>query len=69
VPKQGAAEPPPLNEKPASDQATPRERLGTRRAHAGWLPSEAVLGIVLLVFGITVAVLILTGAVKLGFAP
>jgi hypothetical protein len=33
------------------------------------LPSEAVLGLCLLVFGVTVAVLILTGVLKLGFAP
>ncbi len=33
------------------------------------MPSEAVLGVFLLVFGVTVAVLILTGAVHLGFAP
>jgi hypothetical protein len=49
--------------------AIPRVRPPRRRSEARWLPSEAVLGICLLVFGVTVAVLILTGALKLGFAP
>jgi hypothetical protein len=45
--------------------ATARAR-PERRSAARWLPSEAILGIVLLVFGLTVAVLILTGALTLG---
>jgi hypothetical protein len=49
--------------------AIPRQRPARRRSDARWLPSEAVLGLCLLVFGLTVAVLILTGALKLGFAP
>jgi hypothetical protein len=47
----------------------PRKRPARRRVQSRWLPSEAMLGLVLLVFGVTVAVLVLTGAVKLGFAP
>jgi hypothetical protein len=49
--------------------ARPRERPARRRSQSRWLPSEALLGIFLLLFGLTVAALLLTGAVKLGFAP
>ena len=49
--------------------ATPRQRPARRRTDARWLPSEAMIGVMLLVFGLTVAVLILAGVVKLGVAP
>jgi hypothetical protein len=56
--------------RPAARAATaPEFRTVRRRAAAGWVPSEMVIGSFLLVFGITLAVLILTGAVRLGFAP
>jgi hypothetical protein len=40
-----------------------------RHSESRWLPSEALLGGLLFVFGLTIAVLILTGEVRLGFAP
>ena len=40
-----------------------------RQAEARGLPSEAVLGFVLLLLGLTLAVVILSGAVQVGFAP
>lgn len=47
----------------------PRGRGRQRRSGAGRLPSETVVGLLLLALGVTIAILILTGAVKLGFAP
>jgi hypothetical protein len=48
--------------------ATVRERAARRRFDVR-LPTETTIGIMLVVLGITVAILFLTGAVKLDFAP
>jgi DNA repair exonuclease SbcCD ATPase subunit len=64
-----------LAQAPTSEPAAPlrasrqRARATERRPQSQWLPSETLLGVFLLVFGLTVAVLILTGVVKLGFSP
>jgi hypothetical protein len=47
----------------------PRERPPRKRAQARWLPSEVTVGIFLLILGFTLAVLLLTGVVRLAFAP
>jgi hypothetical protein len=55
--------------RPAATRAPARQRgRAARRADSRWLPSEAVIGILLLLFGITVAVLVLTGTLKLAVA-
>ena len=40
-----------------------------QRAKSRWLPSEAMVAMVLLAFGTVLALLVLTGAIKLGVAP
>jgi hypothetical protein len=61
------AGPPP--EAPGPRTTELRAHPAQRRTSIGWMPSEMVIGSFLFVFGITLAVLILTGAVRLGFAP
>jgi hypothetical protein len=39
------------------------------RAKSRWLPSEAVVAMILLALGTVLALLVLTGAIKLGVAP
>jgi hypothetical protein len=39
------------------------------RAKSRWLPSEATVGMVLLACATVLALLVLTGAIKLGTAP
>jgi chromosome segregation ATPase len=47
----------------------PSRRQHKRANQPRWLPSESMLGLVLLVLGLAIAILILSGAIKLGFAP
>jgi hypothetical protein len=47
----------------------PEERRNRRRTEPRWLPSDTLLGTVLMICGLAIAVLILTGEIALGFAP
>ena len=49
--------------------ALPRQRAARRRAESRWLPSETIVGLVLLALGLTAATLLLLGVVRLVVAP
>jgi hypothetical protein len=49
--------------------AVPRQRPARRRAESRWLPSETIVGLVLLALGLTAATLLLFGVVRLVIAP
>jgi hypothetical protein len=49
--------------------AIPRQRPARRRAKSRWLPSESIVAMLLLGLGTLLALLVLTGAIKLGVAP
>jgi hypothetical protein len=54
---------------PEQVEAEPVGRLRRGEAQAPLLPAQGWIGLVLLVVGLALAVLILTGAIRLGFAP
>jgi hypothetical protein len=51
--------------RPAASRRVERE---LRDRQSNWLPSEPLLGLILLILGLAVAVLILTGTLKVGFS-
>jgi hypothetical protein len=45
------------------------ERRNRHRSDSSWLPSEALVGTVLVLCGLAIAVLILTGEIRLAVVP